>query len=111
MIVSVPDCTWGTLPDTGASSISAPLARTCSATLRLTRGLTVLTSTQVFPSARPATIPSGPEATSSSTSSFGMDVKTTSTDSATSRGVSRQVSPSSRSFSASALPLASPYTG
>src|SRR5439155_15689350 len=35
MIVSVPACTWGTLPDTGASSNDAPHARTRSASSRL----------------------------------------------------------------------------
>ena len=52
-------------------------------------------STQILPGARPARIPSGPEATLSSTSSSGSDVKTMSAASATSRGVSRQCRPSS----------------
>ena len=41
MIVSVPVCTWGTLPDTGASSIAAPSSRTrlrdCATRLRADR--------------------------------------------------------------------------
>ncbi len=65
MIVSVPDWTCGTLPDTGASSIVAPCSLTRSAIARLARGLTVLRSTQIFPGARPARMPSGWEATSS----------------------------------------------
>ena len=93
MIVSVPDCTCGTLPDTGASSIAAPSSRTRSASSRLALGLTVLKSIQTFPSVRPARIPSGPEATSSRTSSFGTDVIKTSAASAISRGVSRHSSP------------------
>ena len=48
MMVSVPDSTWGTLPDTGASSMAAPRARTRSAISRLARGFTVLRSTQTF---------------------------------------------------------------
>src|SRR5712691_9926753 len=64
MIVSVPVCTCGTLPDTGASSIAAPRSFTRCARSRLTCGLTVLMSTQTFPAARPARIPSGPDATS-----------------------------------------------
>ena len=94
MIVSVPDCTWGTLPETGASSMAAPSARTRSASSRLARGLTVLMSTQIFPAARPARIPSGPEATASSTPSSGSEVNTMSAASATSRGVSRHCRPS-----------------
>ena len=44
MIVSVPAWTCGTLPDTGASSIRAPLARTRAASSRLALGLIVLRS-------------------------------------------------------------------
>jgi hypothetical protein len=97
MIVSVPACTWGTLPDTGASSIAAPSARARSAISRLAAGLTVLMSAQIFPAARPARIPSAPEATASSTPSSGREVKTMSAASATSRGLSRHCRPSSMS--------------
>src|SRR5438105_8916526 len=41
---ALPIC--GTLPDTGASSITAPRSRTRTARSRLTPGLTVLTSTR-----------------------------------------------------------------
>jgi hypothetical protein len=78
MIVSVPDRTCGTLPDTGASSMAAPRSRARSARARLTRGLTVLTSTQIERSVSPARIPSGPDAADSSAESSGSDVTTTS---------------------------------
>jgi hypothetical protein len=55
----------------------------------------VLTSTQVFPAASPARMLSDPDATSSSTSSSGTEVKTTSAASAPSRGASRHCSQSS----------------
>ena len=45
MIVSVPVSACGTLPETGASSIRAPLDRTRSAIPTLASGLTVLMST------------------------------------------------------------------
>ena len=45
MIVSVPVSAWGTLPETGASSIRAPIDRTRSASVTLAWGLTVLMST------------------------------------------------------------------
>src|SRR4051812_1521321 len=110
MIVSDPVWTWGTLPDTGASSIAAPRAFTRSATARLAWGLTVLMSTQSFPAPRPARIPSGPDATLSSTPSSGTEVKTTSAASATSRGVSRQPSPWSTRPCACSRWRASPKT-
>ena len=67
MIVSVPLLTWGTLPDTGVSSICAPrpCSRTRSASSRLARGLIVLRSAHSFPAFSPATMPSGPDATDS----------------------------------------------
>lgn len=45
MMVSVPASDWGTLPDTGASSIRAPSSRTREASSALVVGLTVLMST------------------------------------------------------------------
>ena len=72
----------------------APCARTRSASSRLARGLTVLMSTQISSAARPARMPSGPDATVSSTSSSGTDVKTIPAASATSRGVSHHCRPS-----------------
>ncbi len=46
MIVSVPVCAAGTLPETGASSMLAPgRAAPRAASARLARGLTVLMST------------------------------------------------------------------
>ena len=44
-MVKVPVSACGTLPETGASSISAPLPRTRAARSTLTSGLTVLMST------------------------------------------------------------------
>src|SRR6266511_420364 len=79
--------------DTGASSIHASFARTRAASSRLAWGLTVLTSIQVLPAASPARIPSGSDATSSSTRSSGTEVKRASAASATSRGVSHHCSP------------------
>ena len=49
MIASVPLSAWGMLPETGASSIWAPRARTRSASRRLACGLTVLMSTYTCP--------------------------------------------------------------
>jgi hypothetical protein len=60
MIVRVPRSTWGTLPETGASSILAPAERTRSATWTLARGLTLLMSTYTLRGHNPATTPSGP---------------------------------------------------
>src|ERR671922_224633 len=110
MIVSVPDCTCGTLPDTGASIITAPPAWTRRAKSRLALGLTVLMSIQVLPAVRPARIPSGPDATFSRIPSFGRDVKTTSADCATSRGVSHQCSPESMRCCAVSRLRSSPQT-
>ena len=89
MIASVPLSAWGMLPETGASSISAPSERTCAATSRLFRGLTVLMSRYTFPGPSPARIPSGPEAIASSAASSVTMLKITSAGAATSRGVSR----------------------
>ena len=54
------------LPDTGASTMSAPFSRTFAARALLTAGLTVLMSMITLPGARPASRPSGPLATASS---------------------------------------------
>ena len=64
--LSLPASSVDTLPDTGASTMSAPFARTFSATSRLTAGLTVLLSTTTLPSRRPARNPSAPSDTASS---------------------------------------------
>ena len=60
MIVSFPLSTIVTLPDTGASIMSAPFSRTFAASARLTAGLTVLISMSNFPGPRPASNPFGP---------------------------------------------------
>src|SRR5271165_566594 len=55
-----PSCRVITLPETGASTMSAPTARTFAASARLTAGLTVLMSINVLPALNPASNPSGP---------------------------------------------------
>src|SRR5579875_3192027 len=60
MMDSRPSSSVETLPDTGASSISAPRSRTRVARARLSAGLTVLMSTYTAPGASPARMPSAP---------------------------------------------------
>ena len=60
MIVSSPDRAVATLPDTGASRMPAPVARTAGATARIVPGRTVLMSAATAPARSPATTPSGP---------------------------------------------------
>src|SRR5208282_1354697 len=52
-----PSCRVITLPETGASTMSAPTARTFAASARLTAGLTVLMSINVLPALNPASNP------------------------------------------------------
>jgi hypothetical protein len=58
------------LPETGASTISAPFSLTFAATARLTSGLTVLMSMTTLPAESPASRPSGPLVTASSEAEF-----------------------------------------
>ncbi len=97
MIESRPSSSVLTLPETGASSSSAPAPRASSASARLAAGDPVVMSTQTLPGRRPARIPSGPSATASSARAFVTMVKTTSAASAVSRGVPRSTSPASTS--------------
>src|ERR1700730_8956315 len=48
------------LPETGASTMSAPFSRTFAHTTRLKAGLTVLISISTLPASKPARTPSGP---------------------------------------------------
>ena len=63
--VSWPASSVLTLPETGASSICAPLARTFSAIRREAAGLTVLMSTSTCSGPSPARTPSAPRTTCS----------------------------------------------
>ena len=67
---SFPSCSVTTLPETGASTMSAPRARTFAATDRLNAGLTVLISMSTLPGANPARMPSGPSTIISSAAEF-----------------------------------------
>ncbi len=60
---SFPCCNVMTLPETGASIMSAPFSRTFAANARLTSGLTVLMSMWNLPAPIPARMPSGPSVT------------------------------------------------
>ena len=73
--------------------MSAPFARTFSATSRLTAGLTVLLSTITLPSRRPARNPSAPSDTASSDFESVTMTKITSAASATALGESRPLHP------------------
>ena len=63
MTESLPCWRVMTLPETGASTMSAPFSRTLAASARLTAGLTVLISTQTLPGPSPSNRPFGPSAT------------------------------------------------
>ena len=49
MTENLPSCRVMTLPETGASTMSAPFSRTLAARARLTVGLTVLMSMKILP--------------------------------------------------------------
>src|SRR5215831_1033353 len=100
MTDSFPSCKVTTLPETGASTMSAPLARTLAASARLTAGLTVLISTNVLPGPRAETSPSGPSATASRAAALVTMAKTTSAAAVTARGESAQRMPLSISHCA-----------
>src|SRR5918994_1881237 len=87
MIASCPASRVARLPETGASSICAPVSATRSASRRLAAASIVLMSAYTFPAPSPARIPSGPDATSSTAAVSVTIERTTSAPSATSRGV------------------------
>src|SRR5215211_168299 len=87
MIASCPASRVVRLPDTGASSMLAPVSATLSASRRLASGSIVLISAYTFPGPSPARIPSSPE-TICSTAVVSVTMEsTTSTAWASSRGV------------------------
>ena len=100
IIVSLPCSSVLMLPETGESTMSAPLARTLATVSRLTTGLTVLMSMMVLPALRPAMKPSGPSATPSSAAESVTITKITSAPCATSRGVAPHFIPLSSSHCA-----------
>ena len=81
------------LPETGASTMSAPFSRTFAASALLTAGLTVLMSMTTLPGASPASRPSGPFATASSAAELVTITKMTSAAWHTAFGVSPNVMP------------------
>src|SRR5579862_1683205 len=95
-----PSCRVITLPDTGESTMSAPRARTFSASARLTAGLTVLMSMNVFPVVNPARSPSGPSVTAWIAWEFVTMAKVKSDELATARGESAHCMPFSTSHCA-----------
>ena len=100
MTDSFPSCRVITLPDTGASTMSAPFSRTFAARERLTSGLTVLMSTKILPLFSPARIPSGPSAIVPRAAELVTMAKVTSAAAATERGESAHVMPRSISHCA-----------
>ena len=86
MTDSLPCCSVITLPETGASTMSAPFSRTLAASARLTAGLTVLMSMWNFPVEKPASNPSGPSVIAVRAVAFVTIVKVTSAFWATARG-------------------------
>src|SRR5215213_7250792 len=85
------------LPETGQSRNEAPVARTRSASSTLASGAIVLISAHTAPSRRPESTPSSPPAIASIAAVFVNIVNSTSTDAASSRGVSAQAIPASSS--------------
>ena len=92
-----------TLPETGASTMSAPFSRTRAARARLTAGLTVLMSTRTLPALNPASMPSGPSNTCSSAAELVTIDSVTSAAAQTARGESAHFMP--RSISRCAFDL------
>ncbi len=84
-----------TLPETGASIMSAPFSRTFAASARLTSGLTVLISMWNFPDEIPASNPSAPSVTAASAAAFVTIVKVMSEANATAFGESANFIPRS----------------
>src|SRR5215207_4860604 len=98
------------LPDTGQSRNDAPVARTRSASATLASGAIVLISAQTVRSRRPESTPSSPFAVASTAAVFVSIVNSTSTDAASSRGVSAQPMPARTSGSAFSLVRFQPTT-
>src|SRR5271167_4932209 len=90
---SLPCCRVITLPDTGASIMSAPFSRTFAASARLTSGLTVLMSMWNLPAPIPASDPSGPSVTAASAAAFVTIVNVTSDAAAAPLGESAKFIP------------------
>ena len=76
MRVSVPATAASAVLPTGLSIISAPLARTCAPIRRVVSGSMVLMSIQTEPGRRPASTPSGPPNTRSTSGESGSIVMT-----------------------------------
>ena len=93
MIASSPDRVDETLPETGASRMPAPRARTAGATDRIVSGSTVLMSTATEPGRRPAATPSGPSYSSRTAASSATIEMTTSARDAASAGVAATLAP------------------
>ncbi len=74
------------LPDTGASTMSAPFSRAFAASARLAAGPTVLMSMSSLPAPRPASSPSGPSDAPSSAAVLVTMTKVVSAASHTARG-------------------------
>ena len=89
-----------TLPETGASIMSAPFSRTFAASARLTSGLTVLMSMWNLPAPMPSSNPSGPSVTAASAAAFVTMVNVTSDAAATALGDSANFMPLSISHCA-----------
>src|SRR3989304_2319780 len=92
---SVPPAAPAGPPLTGASSTATPLAANSSCRRRITLGALVERSNQAVPGAMPASSPSSPSATASTSTGPGSEVKTPSDASPTWRGVSAQRQPAS----------------
>ena len=87
-------------PETGASNAITPFANASSAIRTAKPGRLVVISTIALPGARPASAPSSPRITSSTSEGYPTIVKTTSLCNATSRGLEQADAPRLiRSFS------------
>src|SRR5262249_13641784 len=100
MIDALPCSTVVGAPEIGASSILAPSASTSTASVREFAGEPVVMSMRAFPAVSPARMPSGPRVTASSAFVSVTIANTTSARSATSRGESARIIPSSTSHCA-----------
>ncbi len=88
MIIRVRASAAAVLPDTGASTIAAPVASTSAPSRSMRVGPTVLMSTAIFPAPSPASRPDSPRYTASSASPSASIVTATSARSARARGES-----------------------
>ena len=92
-----------TLPETGVSMSTAPVARTSSSSPRIVSGATVLVSATTVPGARPATSPSSPPYVERVAASSASDTITTSAAAAASRAVPATVTSDNREATDSAV--------